>query len=451
MDRGRTPEDPALEDQPDTGATALRSGTPAQRRYPAVAPGTVLAKAAERAPAGAPPTIDDVATAAVESKGAGSPVPSAVRGPVEAQLGVDLAGARVHDDPGSRQAAGAMGARAFAHGGDVFLGPGESGGDLGLMAHELTHVAQQGAAQDKAVQRQVAVGAADSPAEKQADAVAGQVTAGAAPTQLIIDSGELQTGQWLKSAFMTVLRMQVSAAVSAELGPLWDVAGCPYIDAVFARYQNADAAAVERTARRYSRLPAPKTASELIPPIVARVRDGVHRWKDGDDISGDLQAAGYTGPVPPPPTLKGVGTYLANKVEDKLDAAGQAVTELFTGPLVNIVPHQVAMGAALKPVDPAAPATAQSLVTELGPPQPLDGATASRMGEAFGGEDFSQVKVHTGEQAQRKVADAGGSALAVGQHVAFAAGEYQPGTPRGDAMLAHELAHTVQQRGAGAG
>jgi len=39
-----------------------------------------------------------------------------------------------------------MGARAFAHGGDVFLCPGESSGDLGLMAHELPHVAQQGVA-----------------------------------------------------------------------------------------------------------------------------------------------------------------------------------------------------------------------------------------------------------------------------------------------------------------
>ncbi len=57
-----------------------------------------------------------------------------------------------------------MGARAFAHGTDVFRGAGESDGDLGLMAHELTHVAQQGAAGARTPQRQVQVGDANSPA-----------------------------------------------------------------------------------------------------------------------------------------------------------------------------------------------------------------------------------------------------------------------------------------------
>jgi hypothetical protein len=37
----------------------------------------------------------------------------------------------------------ALGARAFAHGNDIFLGAGESADDLALMAHEATHVAQQ--------------------------------------------------------------------------------------------------------------------------------------------------------------------------------------------------------------------------------------------------------------------------------------------------------------------
>jgi hypothetical protein len=52
-----------------------------------------------------------------------------------------------------------MGARAFAYGSDVFLAAHESGGDLGLMAHELTHVAQQGAAGARTPQRRVEVGA----------------------------------------------------------------------------------------------------------------------------------------------------------------------------------------------------------------------------------------------------------------------------------------------------
>jgi hypothetical protein len=41
-------------------------------------------------------------------------------------VGADLGGVRVHDDPLSQSATAAMGARAFAHRSDVFLGPGES-------------------------------------------------------------------------------------------------------------------------------------------------------------------------------------------------------------------------------------------------------------------------------------------------------------------------------------
>src|SRR5207248_5337577 len=37
----------------------------------------------------------------------------------------------------------------------------------------------------------------------------------------------------------------------------------------------------------------------------------------------------------------------------------------------------------------------------------------------------------------------------VGPHIAFGKGEFKPGTPAGDALLAHELAHVSQQRGPG--
>jgi len=41
-------------------------------------------------------------------------------------------------------------------------------------------------------------------------------------------------------------------------------------------------------------------------------------------------------------------------------------------------------------------------------------------------------------------------AFTVGQHVAFGPGEFRPGTIAGDALIAHELAHVVQQGGASA-
>jgi hypothetical protein len=70
-----------------------------------------------------PPDVADVATEAIAHKGAGSSVPESVRTRVEPAVGADLSNVRVHDDSGARQATGAMGARAFAHGADVFLAP----------------------------------------------------------------------------------------------------------------------------------------------------------------------------------------------------------------------------------------------------------------------------------------------------------------------------------------
>jgi hypothetical protein len=86
-------------------------------------------------------------TPAVESSvrgaGGGRPLSPAVRGAVEPRLGQDLSGVRVHSGPDANRAAASIGARAFTHRDDIFLGGGESSSDLGLMAHETTHVAQQ--------------------------------------------------------------------------------------------------------------------------------------------------------------------------------------------------------------------------------------------------------------------------------------------------------------------
>lgn len=70
--------------------------------------------------------------------------------------------------------------------------------------------------------------------------------------------------------------------------------------------------------------------------------------------------------------------------------------------------------------------------------------------KAFG-RDFSGVRVHTGAAADRLTRAAGARAMTDGQHVFFRRGEYSPHTERGRSLLAHELTHTLQQRGNGAG
>ena len=64
------------------------------------------------------------------------------------------------------------------------------------------------------------------------------------------------------------------------------------------------------------------------------------------------------------------------------------------------------------------------------------------------GADLGGVRLHTGE-ASAEAADAlGARAFAVGQDIHFGAGEYAPGSDDGRQLIAHEVAHTVQQRGA---
>jgi hypothetical protein len=77
---------------------------------------------------------------------AGAPLTSAVRSRLEIGLGADLSGVRLHNDTAAQQMAHAFKARAFTHGQDIYMGSGESSTDTRLMAHEATHVVQQGAA-----------------------------------------------------------------------------------------------------------------------------------------------------------------------------------------------------------------------------------------------------------------------------------------------------------------
>ncbi len=81
----------------------------------------------------------------------------------------------------------------------------------------------------------------------------------------------------------------------------------------------------------------------------------------------------------------------------------------------------------------------------IGTGRSLDNAAKTRMEAAFG-EDFSDVRVHTDSAADGLTRQKGARALTLGSEIAFESGTYQPQTPHGDALLAHELAHVVQQR-----
>ena len=87
-----------------------------------------------------------------------------------------------------------------------------------------------------------------------------------------------------------------------------------------------------------------------------------------------------------------------------------------------------------------------AILRRLGPGQPLAGGERSRMERVFGA-DFREVRIHTGGDAHTMASEFGATAFTVGQHIAFGPGRFHPGTRVGDALLAHELAHTLQQKG----
>jgi len=81
--------------------------------------------------------------------------------------------------------------------------------------------------------------------------------------------------------------------------------------------------------------------------------------------------------------------------------------------------------------------------------QPL-GPAARRYFEPRFGHDFSQVRIYSDASAARSASALGARAYTVGEAIVFNDAEYALERPSGQHLLAHELAHVVQQRRGGA-
>ncbi len=99
----------------------------------------------------------------------------------------------------------------------------------------------------------------------------------------------------------------------------------------------------------------------------------------------------------------------------------------------------------------AGPAVAPPIVHDVlrSSGQPLDAWTRAEMEPRFG-HSFADVRVHADGAAAESARAVGAHAYAVGRDVVFGAGRYAPGSADGRRLIAHELAHVVQQRGSSA-
>jgi hypothetical protein len=82
----------------------------------------------------------------------------------------------------------------------------------------------------------------------------------------------------------------------------------------------------------------------------------------------------------------------------------------------------------------------------LGPGEPLPASERAFFEPRFG-HDFGRVRVHAGPPAAGVAQALNARALTRSQDIVFASGQYAPGTTGGRHLIAHELAHVVQQRG----
>lgn len=222
---------------------------------------------------------------------------------------------------------------------------------------------------------------------------------------------ERPPGSWLseakKPAFLAALREAVCVTADEGMAGTGSTSqGCPWIGFWFTQYEARSASHVERAIRKF----APETENatserEVIPIVAARVRRSVDQWANSGDITGLPESI--------PLDLPGMGMLGGLFFQGRGSAARSRP---------NPVEVRARMGAG----------------------RPIAGNARSRMESAFGAS-FAHVRVHDGPSAASLAERFQARAFTVGEHVAFAGGEYNPGTPVGDAILAHELAHVLQQ------
>ncbi len=270
----------------------------------------------------------------------------------------------------------------------------------------------------------------NGPAPPGAAAAAPQSPGMRRPGPLIVedDAKSFAPGQMKKSAFFDLLQADVCATADAELAVVGrSTKSCPYIEKWLAFYRGQSSSHIEQALIKYAPEAAGATsARDYIVQVRQRVRQAVATWAKTGEVTG----------VPP-----GVGMMPSE--------AGGAAAAKGAGSETG-APQTSSGGGGVQFKEregASAPATdAESVRAQLGHGRALDTAVSERMGSAFG-RDFSSVRVHDDASASSLSSQLNARAFTVGDDVAFATGEYKPGTLIGDALIAHELAHVVQQDG----
>lgn len=122
------------------------SDTAIQRKHLSLYPSDVVQRSGRGPPLGSP----QISSSLSSTSGSGTPLPDATQHSMESRFGADLSPVRVHTDTAAAHLSRDLHAQAFTHQNHIYFAAGKynphttDGGRL--LAHELTHTLQQGAA-----------------------------------------------------------------------------------------------------------------------------------------------------------------------------------------------------------------------------------------------------------------------------------------------------------------
>jgi len=126
----------------------------------------------------------------------------------------------------------------------------------------------------------------------------------------------------------------------------------------------------------------------------------------------------------------------ADRVADQVMAASARSTASEAPLHIQRYTGQAAMSA------DTAPVSVDRVLASSG--RPLETTLRHDMERRFG-QDFSQVRVHSGVVAEQSTCDVNAHAYTSGHNIVFGKGQFSPETHAGRRLLAHELTHTIQQ------
>ncbi len=95
--------------------------------------------------------------------------------------------------------------------------------------------------------------------------------------------------------------------------------------------------------------------------------------------------------------------------------------------------------------DETSPELTADIKSQLGGGRPLPAETRAFLEPRFKA-NFAGVRIHTGGKAENLSTRLGARAFTYGRDIFFNAGAFQPDSPQGMELIAHELTHTIQQR-----